>query len=64
LRFIGNISYSLYLFHIPVLLWIKGFNTSGTGQLILFFLVSIALAAVIHVLIERPFLSLVKREKN
>ena len=64
LRFIGNISYSLYLFHIPVLLWIKGFNTSGTGQLILFFLVSIALAALIHVLIERPFLSLVKREKN
>jgi len=46
------------------LLWIKGFNTSGTGQLILFFLVSIALAALIHVLIERPFLSLVKREKN
>ncbi len=64
LRFIGNISYSLYLFHIPVLLWIKEFNTSGTGQLILFFLVSIALAALIHVLIEHPFLSLVKREKN
>lgn len=64
LRFIGNISYSLYLFHIPVLMWVIRLKVGTLWQFTFFVFLSIVVASVAHVCIERPFLSLVKREKN
>jgi peptidoglycan/LPS O-acetylase OafA/YrhL len=60
-RFIGTISYSLYLFHIPVLMWIKSLGLSNAIAFPAFLSLSIAVAALLHVLVERPALSLVKK---
>jgi len=60
-RLIGAISYSLYLFHIPVLVWVKSLGLSNTIALPAFLSLSIALAALLHLLVERPALSLVKK---
>ncbi|HCP41518.1 MAG TPA: hypothetical protein DIT65_06960 [Cryomorphaceae bacterium] len=61
-RFIGAISYSLYLFHIPVLMWVKSLGLSNGPALSIFFLLSIAAAALLHLLLERPALSLVTKK--
>jgi len=60
-RFIGAISYSLYLFHIPVLMWVKSLGLSNAIALPAFLSLSIAVAALLHLLVERPALSLVKK---
>lgn len=60
-RFIGTISYSLYLFHIPVLMWVKSLGLSNAIALPAFLSLSIAVAALLHLLVERPALSLVKK---
>lgn len=60
-RFVGAISYSLYLFHIPVLMWVKSLGLSNAIALPAFLSLSIAVAALLHLLVERPALSLVKK---
>ena len=60
-RFIGTISYSLYLFHIPVLVWVKTLNMGTLAQLVLFLILSVAVASLSHLLIERPALRLATR---
>jgi peptidoglycan/LPS O-acetylase OafA/YrhL len=62
LRFIGKISYSLYLFHLPVIylaaLWVSSLDLEQTASLLLVpalaIPVSILLAAIAYKLIERP----------
>ena len=60
-RFVGMISYSLYLFHIPVLVWTKNLNIGTYLQIAVFFALSIIVATISHMLIERPALGLAKK---
>ena len=60
-RLIGAWSYSLYLFHIPVLMWVKTWQIGLWGQFVSFLFLSLALGFLIHVFVERPFLRLGKR---
>ena len=56
LRWIGRISYGLYLWHWPIYLWLTQARTGldGTALLVLRLAVSVALAAASFVLVERP----------
>jgi peptidoglycan/LPS O-acetylase OafA/YrhL len=63
LVFLGRISYSLYLFHIPVALTVLAVNKYGLGGLLSAFplsaalgttLLAIGVAAIVHVAIEEP----------
>jgi len=61
MRFLGTISYSLYLVHHMVIIFIdrRGFSPSVSGPLAL--LTSIAIATAIWLFVERPFTKLRKR---
>ena len=57
LRFLGRISYSLYLVHWPVitLYRVHAITEPGTGALLQLGLVTIVLGAALHFCVERPF---------
>ncbi|HXB41036.1 MAG TPA: acyltransferase [Bacteroidia bacterium] len=52
-RFLGNISYSLYLFHLPVLFFVNLYVASSL-KIYVFVVASLIIASVIYLLIERP----------
>ena len=54
LRFIGVISFSLYLFHVPVLKLAKQLEIPDFFRVYAFFLISITVATISYLLIERP----------
>lgn len=56
LRFLGVISYSVYLFHIPVLVVLTSdqINTSKSIQFYLFFIITISLSTLTYLFIEIP----------
>lgn len=65
IRYVGLISYSLYLWHQPVILWMKGhglLDSSGAGALVynvaIVFLVTMVLASITYYLVEKPAMSL------
>ena len=60
-RFIGTISYSLYLLHIPVLMWVKTLDIQPLAQFICFIVLSVVVAVLSHLCIERPALKLVTK---
>ena len=53
LRFLGMISYSLYLFHMPVILWVDA-HVPPPLKIYAFFGISILVAMASYLLIERP----------
>jgi peptidoglycan/LPS O-acetylase OafA/YrhL len=62
---VGLVSYSLYLWHQPVILWMKGhglLDSSGPGALVynvvIVFLVAMVLASITYYLVEKPAMSL------
>ena len=63
LRFIGTISFSLYLFHILILEIIKHVEINQNIKFYIFFLLSILFASISYLVIERP-LSKVKIYSN
>ncbi len=54
LRFIGEISYGIYLFHCPIALWMTTHGAQWWTVLLVALPVSVALAALSYFLIERP----------
>lgn len=62
-RLIGAWSYSLYLFHIPVLMWVKTWQIGLWGQFLSFLVLSFFVGFLIHVTVERPFLKLGTRRR-
>lgn len=54
LRFLGTISFSLYLFHMLFLRYAMQLQTSVTLKLVLFFVTSVLFSSVTYLLIERP----------
>lgn len=70
-RFAGLISYSIYLWHIPVILWVASHHlTFGSDtaalplNLLLVLAIVLPLAAVTYYLVERPALSLKNRKSR
>jgi peptidoglycan/LPS O-acetylase OafA/YrhL len=68
LKFLGLISYSLYLWHLPIIWWLKQRNlvdesslAGGLAGITLVLITSVALACVTYALVERPALSLRSR---
>ena len=65
LRHIGLLSYSLYLFHMPVLLKMKPvlikmseYGVSQEGMFAIIFIITYSIAIMAYILIEKPFLNL------
>lgn len=53
-RFIGELSYPIYILHYPVLQYFRGVELSLSSLGIVVFLITIALAVPVHLFIERP----------
>ncbi|MDR3374525.1 MAG: acyltransferase [Ancalomicrobiaceae bacterium] len=74
MRYLGRISYALYIIHLPIALWVEDFGglaemseaTHIPADLIHFAIVSVvsvALASLSYVVVEKPFLDLKARLK-
>ena len=65
LRYIGTISFSMYLFHMLVLNFVIDFNINQSLKPYLFFLITIILSSLSYLLIERPLSKIyIKKEKK
>ena len=69
--FLGRISFSIYLFHIPVLVVVLGYGSSVLGEgamqnhlglLLLCWAVTLALSALMHLVIEEPARRVIVRQ--
>jgi peptidoglycan/LPS O-acetylase OafA/YrhL len=60
LVYLGHISYPLYLFHFPIIVWARQNLSMEYQQWVFAFTVSIFTASAIHVLIEKPLLNYLK----
>jgi len=56
IAFISTISYSLYIYHFPVLLFLANFDFSWQQLLLVYLCCSIAIATASYYVIEKPFL--------
>jgi len=58
---LGTISYSIYLWHYPILQWVKapldGMNAGLAGYLLAAVPLTIAVSALSYYAVERPFLA-------
>jgi peptidoglycan/LPS O-acetylase OafA/YrhL len=61
LRFLGRISYSIYILHWPIRSIILQFNNSQIGVIMLTTLVTISAATICYYVIELPFINIGRR---
>ncbi len=64
LRHLGLLSYSLYLFHMPIMLQMRGFGFKHEGFFIAVFCITYPAALLSYILIEKPFLMLKPAKKE
>ena len=64
LRFLGSISFSIYLFHIPVLIIILKTEIPHPVKIYAFFLLTIIFSSISYLLIERPLTKIRIYSKN
>lgn len=65
LRHLGLLSYSLYLFHVPVMMYLRqNHQLSGGYLFITTFLITYVIALMSYVVVERPFLMLKPASKK
>jgi peptidoglycan/LPS O-acetylase OafA/YrhL len=58
LRHVGLLSYSLYLFHLPVIGCLEPYGLKGAALFIATFAVSYLIALTTYIFVEKPFLML------
>jgi len=54
LRWIGAVSFSMYLFHIPVLMWVKSFALPSEIAWLSYLALTAAVSAMTYLVVERP----------
>lgn len=64
LRFIGSISFSIYLFHMPFLTFVSKINIPSEFKIYVFFLMSIVFSSLSYLFIERPLSKIRIKPKN
>lgn len=57
LGYVGDRSYSIYLIHWPIIVFLGLINVSGAGLVLLSVIITFFLAHVSHKLLEKPFMS-------
>ena len=62
--FIGKISYSLYLLHMPIIVAVNKFDLSTELKLVASLSLSIAVAYISFVLLEKPIAKMIKGSAN
>jgi peptidoglycan/LPS O-acetylase OafA/YrhL len=58
MQHIGMLSYSLYLFHVPVMLWLVPLQLQGISLFAMTFIATYAVAVASYLVVEKPFLML------
>lgn len=64
LRFIGAISFSMYLFHIPFLNFVSKINIPSEFKIYVFFLLIVIFSSLSYLFIERPLSKIRIKSKN
>ncbi|KOS66627.1 hypothetical protein AEA09_17985 [Lysinibacillus contaminans] len=65
LSFIGELSFSMYLLHMPVLYFVvANFNINSNLQTLLVFIITILISTLTYNLIEKPFMNLSKKRSS
>ena len=54
LRWVGAVSFSMYLFHIPVLMWVKSFELPSEIGWLVYLGLTTVVTAITYVFVERP----------
>lgn len=54
LRWVGKVSFSMYLFHIPVLMWVKTWSMPSGPSWVVYLALTAAICTLTYLLIERP----------
>jgi peptidoglycan/LPS O-acetylase OafA/YrhL len=70
MNFIGDFSYTLYVIHFPVLVFMSGYVLKKNGNIMpqhfgyvfLGIMICIVLAYLLHFLLEKPFVKMAKKQ--
>jgi len=54
LRWVGKVSFSMYLFHIPVLMWVKTWTLPAGPSWVIYLILTAAVCTATYLLVERP----------
>jgi len=54
LRWVGAVSFSMYLFHIPVLMWVKSFPISSEIAWLIYLALTLGVTSLTYLVVERP----------
>jgi peptidoglycan/LPS O-acetylase OafA/YrhL len=64
MRHLGLLSYSLYLFHVPVLMLLEPYGIKGVPLFMVTFSISYVIAIISYLAVEKPFLMLKPKASN
>jgi len=64
LRLLGQISFSLYLWHMPILLWVNSWVLDNSFKAIIVLCLSCLISYISYLLIEKPFINLLQTKNQ